>query len=43
MSRKRRCKTWYDGKVKDGYPVFVAEAGGRVVGLSTCRPGMACL
>jgi L-amino acid N-acyltransferase YncA len=31
-------KTWYDGKVKDGCPVFVAEAGGRVVGLSTYGP-----
>jgi L-amino acid N-acyltransferase YncA len=40
-------KTWYDGKIKDGYPIFVAEdtedtedAGdtGRVVGLSSYGP-----
>jgi phosphinothricin acetyltransferase len=28
-------KAWYDGKVKDGYPLFVAEDAGRVAGLST--------
>jgi phosphinothricin acetyltransferase len=31
-------KTWYDGKVKDGFPLFVAEDAGRVVGLSTYGP-----
>lgn len=31
-------KAWYDGKVKDGYPLFVAEEAGRVVGLSTYGP-----
>jgi len=31
-------KAWYDGKVKDGYPLFVAEEEGRVVGLSTYGP-----
>ena len=31
-------KTWYDGKIKDGYPLFVAEDAGRVVGLSTYGP-----
>jgi L-amino acid N-acyltransferase len=31
-------RIWYDGKVKDGYPIFVAEDGGRVVGLSTYGP-----
>jgi L-amino acid N-acyltransferase len=31
-------KDWYDGKVRDGYPVFVAEEAGRVIGLSTYGP-----
>jgi len=31
-------KTWYDGKLQDGYPVFVAEDAGRVVGLSSYGP-----
>lgn len=31
-------KAWYDDKVRDGYPVFVAEDEGRVVGLSTYGP-----
>jgi L-amino acid N-acyltransferase YncA len=31
-------KAWYDGKVKDGFPLFVAEDAGRVVGLSTYGP-----
>ena len=31
-------KAWYDAKVKDGYPLFVAEEEGRVVGLSTYGP-----
>jgi L-amino acid N-acyltransferase YncA len=31
-------KDWYEGKVRDGYPLFVAEDGGRVVGLSTYGP-----
>jgi L-amino acid N-acyltransferase len=31
-------KAWYDGKIKDGYPLFVAEDAGRVVGLSTYGP-----
>jgi len=31
-------KAWYDSKMKDGYPVFVAESGGRVAGLSTYGP-----
>ena len=25
-------KAWYDDKVRDGYPIFVAEDAGRVVG-----------
>jgi L-amino acid N-acyltransferase YncA len=31
-------KAWYDDKVRDGYPIFVAEEAGRVVGLSTYGP-----
>ena len=31
-------KDWYDGKVSDGYPIFVAEDTGRVAGLSTYGP-----
>jgi L-amino acid N-acyltransferase YncA len=31
-------KAWYDAKVKDGQPLFVAEEEGRVVGLSTYGP-----
>lgn len=31
-------KAWYDDKVRDGYPIFVADDGGRVVGLSTYGP-----
>jgi L-amino acid N-acyltransferase YncA len=31
-------KAWYDDKVRDGYPIFVAEDAGRVVGLSTYGP-----
>ena len=31
-------KAWYEGKVRDGFPIFVAEEGGRVVGLSTYGP-----
>jgi L-amino acid N-acyltransferase YncA len=36
-------KAWYDAKIKDGYPLFVAEEvvaeeDGRVVGLSTYGP-----
>jgi L-amino acid N-acyltransferase len=31
-------KEWYDGKIRGGYPVFVAEEAGRVVGLSTYGP-----
>jgi L-amino acid N-acyltransferase YncA len=31
-------KTWYDDKVKAGYPVFVAEEDGRVIGLSSYGP-----
>lgn len=31
-------KAWYEGKVRDGYPIFVAEDAGRVVGLSTYGP-----
>jgi L-amino acid N-acyltransferase YncA len=31
-------KSWYDAKVKDGYPLFVAEEEGRVLGLSTYGP-----
>lgn len=31
-------KAWYDDKVHDGYPIFVAEDGGRVAGLSTYGP-----
>lgn len=39
MSRIRSMrKTWYEGKVKDGHPLFVAENDSRVVGLSTYGP-----
>ena len=31
-------KAWYDDKVKAGYPVFVAEEDGRVIGLSSYGP-----
>jgi L-amino acid N-acyltransferase YncA len=31
-------KAWFDDKVRDGYPVFVAEEAGHVVGLSTYGP-----
>lgn len=31
-------KAWYDAKVKDGQPLFVAEEEGCVVGLSTYGP-----
>jgi L-amino acid N-acyltransferase YncA len=31
-------RAWYDSKLKDGYPVFVAEDAGRVVGLSSYGP-----
>jgi L-amino acid N-acyltransferase YncA len=31
-------RAWYESKLKDGYPVFVAEEEGRVVGLSTYGP-----
>jgi phosphinothricin acetyltransferase len=31
-------KDWYESKVRDGYPLFVAEDGNRVVGLSTYGP-----
>ena len=31
-------KAWYDDKVKAGYPVFVAEEEGRVIGLSSYGP-----
>jgi L-amino acid N-acyltransferase len=31
-------KAWYDSKIKDGYPLFIAEDAGRVVGLSTYGP-----
>src|ERR1700754_409906 len=31
-------KAWYDAKMKDGYPVFVAEDEGQVVGLSSYGP-----
>jgi phosphinothricin acetyltransferase len=31
-------KAWYDTKLKDGHPVFVAESEGRVVGLSSYGP-----
>lgn len=31
-------KAWYDDKVRDDYPIFVAEEAGRVVGLSTYGP-----
>jgi L-amino acid N-acyltransferase len=29
---------WFESKVRDGYPLFVAEDAGRVVGLSTYGP-----
>lgn len=31
-------KQWYETKLKDGYPVFVAEENGRVAGFSTIGP-----
>jgi L-amino acid N-acyltransferase YncA len=31
-------KAWYESKLVDGYPVFVAEDAGRVVGLSSYGP-----
>jgi L-amino acid N-acyltransferase YncA len=31
-------QAWYDGKIKDGYPLFVAEDAGRIAGLSTYGP-----
>jgi len=31
-------RAWYESKVKDGYPLFVADDGVRVVGLSTYGP-----
>ena len=31
-------KAWYDDKVRNGYPLFVAEDAGRVAGLSTYGP-----
>ena len=31
-------KAWYDDKVKAGYPVFVAEEDGHVIGLSSYGP-----
>src|SRR5882762_293554 len=31
-------RTWYDTKLKDGHPVFVAESEGRIVGFSSYGP-----
>ena len=31
-------EAWYASKMKDGYPVFVAEENGKVVGLSSYGP-----
>ena len=31
-------QAWYDTKMKDGHPVFVAESAGRVVGFSSYGP-----
>lgn len=31
-------KAWYDGRVKEGLPVFVAEEDGKVVGFSSYGP-----
>ena len=31
-------KAWYDDKLRNGYPLFVAEDAGRVAGLSTYGP-----
>ena len=31
-------KAWYDGRVKEGFPVFVAEDEGKVVGFSSYGP-----
>jgi L-amino acid N-acyltransferase YncA len=31
-------RAWYDAKQKDGYPVFVAEYEGKVVGFSSMGP-----
>ncbi|MES1160201.1 MAG: N-acetyltransferase family protein [Bacteroidota bacterium] len=31
-------RAWYDSKLKDGHPVFVAESEGRVVGFSSYGP-----
>ena len=31
-------RAWYEAKMKDGYPVFVAEEDGKVVGFSSYGP-----
>ena len=31
-------KAWYDARVQEGYPVFVAESEGKVVGFSSYGP-----
>jgi L-amino acid N-acyltransferase len=31
-------KAWFDSKAKEGYPIFVAEEKGRVIGLSSYGP-----
>lgn len=31
-------KAWYDDKIRNGYPVYVAEDDGRVAGLATYGP-----
>lgn len=31
-------RDWYESKLKDGYPVFIAESEGRVVGFSSFGP-----
>lgn len=31
-------RVWYEGKLKEGYPVFVAESEGKVAGFSTFGP-----
>ena len=31
-------KEWFDGRKKEGFPVFVAEEGGKVLGMSSIGP-----
>ncbi|HZE85062.1 MAG TPA: GNAT family N-acetyltransferase [Puia sp.] len=31
-------KAWYEGRLKDGLPIFVAESGGQILGFSSYGP-----